>query len=410
MPADGRSTRREFFAAGLGGLAAGACSRPPDRESSGSRPAPSSLRTLGRTGLKLPVVSIGSIYDPGLLRAALDAGLSYIHTSGSYAEQNHERLLGQVLRGRGRESFAIGSSPDLAYQWRGGGPSEDLGTTSDPVSLGASIDGCLERLGLTGLDIYFLASINEPATVLHEPYMRAFDGLKRSGRIRFTGIATHRNEPAVIRAVVKSGFWDVVLTSYNFRQSHRDEVRAAIAEAAAAGVGVLAMKTQAGVYWDSFRLRKINMKAALKWVVQDEHVCSTIPAFANFDELNEDLAVLRDPGLTLDEQRDLRAGGMLGHAGLYCQQCTRCLDQCPSRVDVPRLMRSYMYAVGYQQPWRARATLAGLPAGEIACTRCRRCQVTCALGFDVRARAVDVARLWRSPGPHGAVTSASPLS
>ena len=37
---------------------------------------------------------------------------------------------------------------------------------------------------------------------------------------------------------MKSGFWDVVLTAYNFRQSHREEVRAAIREAAAAGLGV----------------------------------------------------------------------------------------------------------------------------------------------------------------------------
>jgi len=66
--------------------------------------------------------------------------------------------------------------------------------------------------------------------------MKAFDALKRAGKIRFAGIATHRNEPAVIRAAVKSGFWDVVLTAFNFRQSHREEVRAAIHEAADAGL------------------------------------------------------------------------------------------------------------------------------------------------------------------------------
>jgi predicted aldo/keto reductase-like oxidoreductase len=357
---------------------------------------PTSVRTLGRTGLELPVVSIGSARDPDLLRAALDAGLVYIHTSGSYAEGNHERLLGRVLQGRPRESFVIGSSPDLPYRWRSGGLSEDLGTATDPTGIGAYIDGCLERLGLAQIDIYFLASINEPATVLHEAYMKAFEALKRSGKIRFTGIATHGNEPAVIRAVAQSGFWDVVLTSYNFRQAHRDEVRAAIGEAAAAGVGVLAMKTQAGVYWDPFRLRKINMRAALKWVLRDEHVCSTIPAFANVDELNEDLAVLRDPTLTEEEERDLRAGGLLGRAGLYCQQCARCVGQCPARVDVPLLMRSYMYLVGYDAPQRARAALARLDAGDIACTRCHECRVTCASGFDVRSRAVEVARLTRS--------------
>ena len=397
MHADGRATRREFLAAGVGGLAtaaaagAGACSRQ-----AGQRPprtGRSTTRTLGRTGLSLPVVSIGSPFEPSLVAAALDAGLRYVHTSSEYASQNHERMLGRVLRGRARDSFAIGSSPDLPCRLKQNGPSEDLGTTTDPALIPASIDGNLERLGLAHLDLYFLASINDPATVLHEPYMKAFDALRRAGKIRHTAIATHRNEPAVIRAVVKSGFWDVVLTAYNFRQSHREEVRAAIAEAAAAGVGVLAMKTQAGVYWDSFRLRKINMKASLKWVLQDEHVCSSIPAFSNHDELQEDLAVMEDLAFTPKEERDLRAGGLPGHSGLYCQQCARCVDQCPSRVNIPRLMRTYMYAVGYDQPQRARATLAGFAPRDIACTRCDECRVHCPLGFDVRARAREIAQM-----------------
>jgi predicted aldo/keto reductase-like oxidoreductase len=394
--ADGaRATRREFLSAGLGSLAttAAACSGSPPPDQAAPRAGRSTVRTLGRTGLQLPVVSIGSANDPDLLRAALDAGLVYLHTSGSYAEGNHERTLGGVLRGRPRDSFVIGSSPDLPYRWKGGGRSEDLGTGADPSRIGAYLDVCLERLGLPYLDIYYLASINERATVLHEPYMKVFEALKRSGRIRFTGIATHRNEPDVIRAVAQSGFWDVVLTAYNFRQSHRGQVRAAIREAAAAGVGVLAMKTQAGVYWDAFRLRKINMKAALKWVLQDEHVCSAIPAFANHDELREDLEVMRELALTPEEERDLRAGGLPGHLGLYCQQCARCVDQCPSRVDLPLLMRSYMYAVGYGQPQRARAVLSGLAPGEVACARCDHCRVRCALGFDLRARAVEMARL-----------------
>jgi predicted aldo/keto reductase-like oxidoreductase len=343
--------------------------------------------------LKLPVVSVGSPFEPSLVSAALDAGLAYIHTSSEYASQNHERMLARVLRGRPRESFAIGSSPDLPYPFKGSRPSEDLGITTDPGLIAPSIEGNLERLGLAHLDIFYLASINEPATVRHEPYMKAFEALKRNGTIRFTGIATHRNEPAVIRAAVQSGFWDVVLTAYNFRQSHRGEVRAAIHEAADAGLGIIAMKTQAGVYWDPTRLLKINMKAALRWVLQDENVHTTIPAFSNFDELEEDLAVARDMTLSPAEERDLRLGEQAGLPGLYCQQCARCLPQCPEGVQVPTLMRSYMYAVGYQRPQCARETLRDLARSDIACTNCDRCRVQCALGFDVQARAMEVARL-----------------
>ena len=138
MVADACTTRREFFTAGLGGLvtAAAACSPPAPPDQASPRQGRSTVRTLGRTGLRLPVVSIGLAFEPDLLRAALDAGLVYVHTSGSYAEQNHERILGRVLRGRARDSFVIGSSPDLPYRWKGGGLSDDLGTSTDPAGIG----------------------------------------------------------------------------------------------------------------------------------------------------------------------------------------------------------------------------------------------------------------------------------
>ena len=112
-----RTTRREFLAAGAGGVAGAAflagCSRPARSDERPARSTRPVLRTLGRTGLVVPVVSVGSAYEPGVLSAALDAGMRYVHTSSSYAEQNHERMLAGVLRGRPRESFVIGSSPDL---------------------------------------------------------------------------------------------------------------------------------------------------------------------------------------------------------------------------------------------------------------------------------------------------------
>jgi predicted aldo/keto reductase-like oxidoreductase len=233
--------------------------------------------------------------------------------------------------------------------------------------------------------------------VFHKPYLDVLEQLKRSGKTRFVGIATHSNEPDVIRAVAESGFWDVALTAFNFRQSHREEVRAAIHEAADAGVGIVAMKTQAGVYWDSSRRRQINMKAALKWVLQDENVHTSIPAFVNFEEMEEDLSILESPVLTEQEKRDLDPGTDMGFSGNYCQQCGDCLPQCPHGVDIPLLMRSHMYAHAHGQPAKARHTLSGWSARDVPCTGCRDCPVSCTLGLDVHARSRDIARLLEVP-------------
>jgi hypothetical protein len=269
----------------------------------------------------------------------------------------------------------------------------DVGTGVDPKQISESIEGSLLRLGLDYVDIYYLASVGSREVTLHEPYIDALDKLKREGKTRFVGVTTHANEPEVIRGATESGFWDVILTAYNFRQSHRGEVRTAIRQAAEAGLGVVAMKTQAGVYWDRARNRKINMKAALKWVLQDDNVHTTIPAFSNFQEMEEDLSVMRDLKLSPEEKRDIEVGDKMGFSGLYCQQCGQCMPQCPSNMDIPILMRGYMYAFGHQELKKARETLRSWTSAEVMCLNCEKCEVECSLGFDVKSRALDVARI-----------------
>ena len=83
---------------------------------------------------------------------------------------------------------------------------------ADPDQILESIEGSLQRLNLDYVDIYYLLSIGSVETALHEPYMRAFEQLKKSGKTRFVGFGTHSNEPEIIRAAAESGFWDVVLT------------------------------------------------------------------------------------------------------------------------------------------------------------------------------------------------------
>lgn len=394
-----RPTRREFLKVVA---LAGAMATPARGLARGAdKPKPRKFvhRKLGRTGLKLPIVSMGSCYAENLIQAAWQEGIVYFHTSGGYAEGKHERLVGKALSPFPRDSFVVATSADLPYRMsKTGGRSLDLGTGADPKRIIASLDESLKRLRLDYVDIYYLGSLGKGDTVFHEPYLEALEKLKRDGKTRFAGIATHANEPAVIRAAAKSEFWDVVLTAFNFRQTHRKDVRAAIREAAAAGVGIVAMKTQAGVYWDRSRRRKINMKAALKWALQDQNVHTSIPAFMNFEEMEEDISVAENPALTKRERSDLGLGDETGFSGNYCQQCGRCLPQCPAGVDIPLLMRSHMYALAHKQPGKARRVLSGWSAKDVSCTSCAECVVECALGLDVRSRASEVARLIDVPG------------
>ena len=59
-------------------------------------------RTLGKTGIKLPVITMGVMNsdNPNLVRAALDAGLVMLDTAQVYQRGTNEGMIGEVLKGR----------------------------------------------------------------------------------------------------------------------------------------------------------------------------------------------------------------------------------------------------------------------------------------------------------------------
>jgi hypothetical protein len=230
---------------------------------------------------------------------------------------------------------------------------------------------------------------------MFEPFIRAMEKAKKEGKTRWVGVSTHSNEPEVLNAVVDGKFYDVVLTSYNFKQDHQQEVKKAIARAAAAGIGIIAMKTMAGGFLDKLRIKRVNTQAALKWVLQDENVHTTIPGMTSFDQLESNLAVMADLSLSTTEKHDLELGKLMD--GLYCQGCRKCEKQCPQQLPVPELMRAYMYAYGYRNYTLAHDLLSSLKLSTKSCTDCRQCSVQCAKGFAVAEKIQDIIRLQSVP-------------
>src|SRR4030042_3102264 len=66
-------------------------------------------RTLGKPGLKLPIVGMGVNYsgDPNLLRAALDSGIMTLDTAPNYGGGNSEQFIGGGGKDRTRKSYFL---------------------------------------------------------------------------------------------------------------------------------------------------------------------------------------------------------------------------------------------------------------------------------------------------------------
>lgn len=153
----------------------------------------------GRSGLKLPAVSLGlwhnfgsvDAYENGraIARRAFDLGITHFDLANNYgpkagsAEENFGRMLASDFKPY-RDELIISSKAGY-YMWPG--PYGDWGSRKYLVS---SLEQSLKRMGLDYVDIFYHHR-PDPNTPLEET-MGALDHLVRSGKALYVGISNYR--------------------------------------------------------------------------------------------------------------------------------------------------------------------------------------------------------------------------
>jgi predicted aldo/keto reductase-like oxidoreductase len=349
-------------------------------------------RTLGKTRIKTPLISMGTAEasSANLIRMGYDAGIKLFFSATYYGQGNNERLVGEALKDLPRDSFVVGTAatPE-GFNPREGAAPKNLTAQSYMKTAEESI----KRFGLNHVDILLLPFADKKELVLFDPILKAMTELKKQGKIRFAGIATHNPGSGALRAAADAGIYDVAMSAFNYKTKELEAVNGSLAFAAKAGMGIVAMKTTAGAAQDKNRTQPMNITAALKWVLQNRNISSIVSGMSNVEELRQNLEMIKDLKLTEQDLKDLNLADIKSEAGLYCQQCRTCLPQCPNNLDIPTLMRSYMYAYGYRNTAQAQLTLDSVDISGKPCDKCGVCNVTCASGFDVKDRVQDILRL-----------------
>jgi predicted aldo/keto reductase-like oxidoreductase len=353
-------------------------------------------RTLGRTGIKVPIVSMGTSENEYILKAAYNKGIMHFDTANGYGNGVHEMILGRILEGKSRDSYVIGSKIYGLRDNATGMPLADITADDFKADFRQKMDQSLKRLKMDYVDIFYQHSVDNPEILKLDVIRDMSKEFKDTGKAKFLGVSTHT--PEVVYAAVEEGIYDVILVSYNFRDEETGTVREAISYAAGEGCGIVGMKALAGIYWDRERKNPINAKAAAKWILQDENVHTTIFSMRSFDQLDMYWSLMDDLTLTPEERNDLHLGQVAGLTGMYCRSCRQCLPQCPYGVDIPKIMRSYMYAYGYREPSKARETMHMVDAGRIKCDECAVCDIECSMGFNIREKIRDIKRIMDVPG------------
>jgi predicted aldo/keto reductase-like oxidoreductase len=342
-------------------------------------------RTLGKTGIRVPVIGMGilSSGSPALINAALDAGITHFDSTAAQPQQmRNEEMIGKIIKGRSRESVIYGTKIHLPQNYETG-LYEKAATEQEFTK---NLDAALKCLQMDYVDILYHHMVSRRESAFYEPVMKAMEKAKKAGKARFLGLTSHSNVPEAVQAAADSQFYDIVMASYNPRQQNWLQIKEAIAGAADAGLGVVAIKVIRGDVEKG--QEPVNPSASLKWVLQDQNVHATVPGFSNFQEMNVDLSVMEDLSLTETEINDLKKEE--SYSGLYCQNCGQCLRYCRAKLPIPDIMRAYMYTYGYRQPVLAQSLLTSLEIPDKVCDECSSCPVVCLNGWNVVEKIRDI--------------------
>jgi predicted aldo/keto reductase-like oxidoreductase len=386
--------RRSFLRTGIAGAAGIVALSPSLVEAASAQQQEYIYRTLGKTRMKVPVISFGVMRadNPNLCKAAYLKGIKLFDTANGYQNGNNETMLGDVLKDYPRKSFYLATKVKPIGVDRDGKPSDQ--TTAEDFLL--KFNTSLSRLKMDYVDILYIHDVRNPEMLEYKPIINAVKKLKKEGKIKFMGFSTHMNEPAVIDAAAGTETWDVILTAYNFKQTYVTELMSAIKKAKKAGIGIVAMKTIAGGgFLDKEKTKLINPAAAIKWALSNPDVTTAIPGMTDFDQLDLNVRILADISLTDAEKNDLVIAS--AERGLYCTGCSKCITACPMHLPVPDLMRAYMYAYGYSNPGMAYSLLGELGTNDNPCKTCDNCQVKCTKNFSIREKIADISRLVNVP-------------
>jgi uncharacterized protein len=355
-------------------------------------------RKLGKTGLEIPVISMGvmNAFFPELIKKSYEIGIRHFDTAANYGDGKSETGLAQAIKELGVRKNVIIATKALYTDLR-----RDLNPKQTKERFLEIFKGSLKRLEMKYVDILYLHDCTKADDVNNPGVLESFKQLKKEKKIRFAGISSHRGTPEVLNAAAKLGFHDVAEIAYNFAYVNYTELNDAIKNAGEKGIGLIAMKTQGGGGWwrDMNKNQKIkgeiNQTAALKWVLNNKYITSAIPGYTNYDQMNQNFSVAFDLEYN-DEEKAFFEKQKPDMGMNFCRQCSSCIDTCPHKADIPTLMRTHMYAAQYRNFYHAKATMNNIPvnAGLNACKQCKECSAKCPNSFDISGRIEELKSIY----------------
>jgi predicted aldo/keto reductase-like oxidoreductase len=329
-------------------------------------------RKLGRSGIELPVLANGLMFDvtenQTILRANIQHNVTYWDTAYGYAGGNSEIPIGAFLK----------KNPEIRQKLFIVTKASKIETEKDTVAeqLEQRLQESLKRMNIDYIDLYYgVHGCDNPDSQLTEKMQKWAEGAKKRKLIRLFGFSTHKNMEKCLMAASKLNWIDAIMTSYNVTLMQNPQMQEAVQACHEAGVGLIAMKVLLGVqkrqpeaedkmvthFLDKGYTRE---QALIKAVLEDKRITAACVRMENVTMLRSNVAAVLDKTkLTKQDRLVLNSYAQAVCSG-YCAGCGNICDQAlPDTPCVSDVMRCLMYYNSYGDRDGARELFAQIPAG-----------------------------------------------
>ncbi len=364
-----KGTRRDFFgqsariiASGIiGSSVLGKVARGQDDDSDAGETKPTSqpattqpsvdYRILGRTGLNVSTVSLGSIgVTENVVRYAVDHGINFIHTSIDYGNGKAIREVGKGIKGKDPARSMVGLKVVWSWVPKGDG----------------TLDKSLRLLGRDCVDVIFFNIHNHPDKVASPEAREAFERWKKAGKVRFMGLTTHAGMKECMESALETGWYDVLMPLYNLPL--REELLGVCQKALKKNVGVVTMKTKASE----------SNPDPIPVILKDKCITTVCKSMQSFSEVKKYIEASKQQVADADAQRIIRTASL--SAVGRCRMCGTCTGTCKNGLAVNDIVRSvdyYVDTMGDYETGHAVYHEIEARCNADQCRDCGQCELAC---------------------------------
>jgi len=343
--------RRGFLGTGAAALAV--ASGSGDRPAAAAQTSPATTqpvvlpkRMLGRTGVEVTILTLGTWRSPALdrlMRFAWNSGVRYFDSAKGYGSEPGIARWLQAMPEARKQLFLVTKNQ-----------------VRTPKELIGQMDERLKALETDYVDLIFIHALGDENTAnqVNWPKSKEFketaEAIRKSGKARFVGFSTHhQRRPEILQAAAEGGFVDVIMLQNNPWNPQRDAMNRGLDACHKRGIGLVSMKQIAGnVNLNTVAERLPGLKekgltpyqGLLHAIWTDERFSSCCVSMRNTDQIRENAEAARlFKPMTKAEIHQLR-DACIAAGPTLCAGCDgRCSRAAGTSAELGNLTRYLTY-------------------------------------------------------------------